>query len=74
KIENGKKIRLFDLKTKKIKDLADEFVSNKEIYAKDVTLVGHGFTITYDMLDNLSKKPNKKQKRNWTSKFRFSKN
>ncbi|MDH3766529.1 MAG: J domain-containing protein, partial [Nitrosopumilus sp.] len=43
KLENGKKIRLFDLKTKKIKDLADEFVSNKEIYAKDVTLVGHGF-------------------------------
>jgi len=74
KLENGKKIRLFDLKTKKIKDLADEFVPNKEIYAKDVTLVGHGFTITYDMLDNLSKKPNKKQKRNWTSKFRFSKN
>ena len=74
KLENGKKIRLFDLKTKKIKDLADEFVPNKEIYAKDVTLVGHGFTITYDMLDNLSKKPNKKQKRNWASKFRFSKN
>ncbi|MGH1566095.1 MAG: J domain-containing protein [Nitrosopumilus sp.] len=74
KLENGKKIRLFDLKTKKIKDLADEFVPNKEIYAKDVTLVGHGFTITYDMLDNLSKKPNKKQKRNWASKFWFSKN
>ena len=74
KLENGKKIRLFDLKTKKIKDLADEFVPNKETYGKDVTLVGHGFTITYDMLDNLSKKPNKKQKRNWASKFRFSKN
>ena len=51
-----KKIRLFDLKTKKIKDLADKFVPKKEIYAKDATLVGHGFTITYDMLDNLSKK------------------
>ena len=32
KLENGKKIRLFDLKTKKIKDLSDEFVSNKENY------------------------------------------
>ena len=74
KLENGKKIRLFDLKTKKIKDLADEFVPNKENYGKDATMVGHGFTITYDMLDNLSKKPTKKQKNGWASKFGFSKN
>ena len=73
KLENGKKIRLFDLKTKKIKDLADEFVPNKENYNKDATLVGHGFTITYAMLDNLSLKPAKKQKQSWTSKFGFSK-
>lgn len=73
KLENGKNIRLFDLKTKKIKDLADEFVTNKELYQKDSTLVGNGFTITYDMLDNLSKKSNKKQKTTWRSKFRFSK-
>ena len=73
KLENGKKIRLFDLKTKKIKDLADEFVPNKENYEKDTTMVGHGFTITYDMLDNLSKKPTKKQN-SWASKFGFSKN
>ena len=74
KLENGKKIRLFDLKTKKIKDLADEFVLNKEKYGKDATMVGHGFTITYDMLDNLSLKPTKKQKSGWASKFGFSKN
>ncbi|MDH3341199.1 MAG: J domain-containing protein [Nitrosopumilus sp.] len=73
KLENGKKIRLFDLKTKKIRDLADEFVLNRENYGKDDTLVGHGFTITYDILDNLSKKPSKKQS-NWKSKFGFSKN
>ncbi len=73
-LENGKKIRLFDLKTKKIKDLADEFVPNKENYGKDATMVGYGFTITYDMLDNLSKKPTKKQKNSWASKFGFSKN
>ncbi len=70
KLENGKKLRLFDLKTKKIKDLADEFVPNKENYRKDATLVGSGFTITYDMLDNLSKKSNK-QKSSWKSKFGF---
>jgi len=73
KLENGKKMRLFDLKTKKIKDLADEFVSNKENYHKDATMVGHGFTITYAMLDNLSLKPTKKQKQSWASKFGFSK-
>ena len=72
-LENGKKIRMFDLKTKKIKDLADEFVSNKENYAKDATIIGHGFTITYEMLDNLSKKSTKKQKNGWASKFGFFK-
>ncbi len=71
KLENGKKIRLFDLKTKKIKDLVDEFVPNKENDGKDATMVGYGFIITYDMLDNLSKKPNKKQKSGWASKFGF---
>jgi hypothetical protein len=70
-LENGKKIRLFDLKTKKIKDLADEFVPNKENYPNDATMVG--FIITYDMLNNLSKKPSKKQKSGWASKFGFSK-
>ncbi len=74
KLANGKKIRLFDLKTKKIKDLADEFVPNKENYGKDATMVGYGFTITYDMLDNLSKKSTKNQKSSWASKFGFSKN
>lgn len=73
-LESGKKIRLFDLKTKKIKDLADEFVPEKQNYTKDATMVGHGFTITYDMLNNLSKKPTKKQKSSWASKFGFSKN
>ncbi len=74
KLENGKKIRLFDLKTKKIKDLADQLVSNKQNYAKDATMVGHGFTITYEMLDNLSLKSTKKEKHGWASKFGFSKN
>jgi len=73
-LKNGKKIRLFDLKTKKIKDLADEFVPNKENYSNDATMVGHGFTITYEMLSNLSKKPTKKQKSGWASRFGFSKN
>ena len=71
KLENGKKTKLFNIKTKKIKDLADEFVPDKENYGKDATMVGYGFTITYDMLDNLSKKPTKKQKSGWTSKFGF---
>ena len=71
KLENGKTIRFFNLKTKKIRDLADEFVPNKDNYSKDATMVGNGFTITYEMLDNLSKKPTK-QKSGWKSKLGFS--
>lgn len=74
KLENEKEIRLFDIKTKKIKDLADEFVPNKNEYEKDATMVGNGFTITYEMLDNLSKKPPKNHNTGWISKFRFSNN
>ncbi|MDH3677161.1 MAG: J domain-containing protein [Nitrosopumilus sp.] len=59
RLENGKEIRLFDIKTKKIKDLADEFVPNKTDYNKGDTMVGKGFTITYQMLENLDKKPAK---------------
>jgi len=70
KLENGKIIRLFNLKTKKIRDLADEFVPIKDNYSKDATMVGKGFTITYEMLDNLSKKPTT-QKSSWKSKFGF---
>ena len=71
-LENGKIVRLFDLKTKKIRDLSDEFVPNKEKYQKDETLVGKGFTITYDMINNLSKKPQKSSS-GWKSKFGFKK-
>jgi curved DNA-binding protein CbpA len=73
KLENGKEIRLFDIKTKKIRDLADEFVPNKNEYDKDATMVGNGFTITYEMLNNLSKKSTKTQNGRWSSKLRFSK-
>ena len=59
RLENGKEIRLFDLKTKKIKNLADEFVPDKNNYHKDDTMVGKGFTITYQMLENLDKKSSK---------------
>ena len=61
RLENGKKIRLFDIKTKRIHDLADELVPDKDRHAKDATMVGNGFIITYQMLDNLSKKPTKKR-------------
>jgi curved DNA-binding protein CbpA len=71
KLENGKTIRFFNLKTKKIRDLADEFIPNKNNFAKDATMIGNGFTITYDMLDNLSKKPTK-QKSSWKAKLGFS--
>ena len=42
KLEDGERIRLFDLKTRKITSLADEFVPDKERYDKNATLVGGG--------------------------------
>ena len=59
RLENGKEIRLFDIKTKKIKDLSDDLIQNKNNYSKDDTLVGKGFTVTYQMLENLNKKSSK---------------
>jgi len=59
RLEDGKEIRLFDIKTKKIKDLADDLVENKNNYNKNDTMVGKGFTITYEMLENLNKKSTK---------------
>ncbi|HUT05822.1 MAG TPA: DnaJ domain-containing protein [Nitrosopumilaceae archaeon] len=59
RLENGKEIRLFDIKTKKIRDLADEFLPSQNNYDKDDTMIGKGFTITYQMLENLGKKPSK---------------
>jgi len=59
RLEGGKEIRLFDIKTKKIKDLAEEFVPNQINFNKDDTMLGKGFTITYQMLENLEKKPTK---------------
>ncbi len=71
-LEDGMRIRLFDLKTRKIRSLADEFVPDREIYGKDATMVGAGFTITYDMLANLSRKPSTPKSR-WTLRFGFGK-
>ncbi|CAD6368639.1 Heat shock protein DnaJ domain-containing protein [metagenome] len=73
-LDNGKEIPLFDIKTKKIRDLADEFVPNKNEYQKDATMVGDGFTITYEMLDNLSKKPTKNPNPKRSSRFGFFRN
>lgn len=69
KLENGKRIRLHDIKVKKIRDLADEFIPDKSKFDKNDTMVGNGFTITYDMLDNLEKKPTKKQNGGWKAKI-----
>ncbi len=52
-LEDSKVIRLFNLKTRRIRSLPDDLVPNKEQYAKDATMVGKGFTITYEMLQRL---------------------
>lgn len=68
-LENGKTVRLRELKIKKIKDISPEFIKNENAFSKDDTMVGKGFMITYEMIDNFEKKPNKSKKNGWTSKF-----
>ncbi len=69
KLENGKTIRLRELKIKKIKDLPPEFIKNENSFSKDDTMVGNGFTITYELLDNFYKKSSNTKKTGWTSKL-----
>jgi len=69
KLENGKTLRLRELKIKKIKDLPPEFIKNENNFSKEDTMVGKGFTITYEMIDNFEKKPNKTKKNGWASKL-----
>jgi len=64
KLENGKKFRLHEFKTKRIKNLPD-IVTDKNNYSKDDTMVGKGFKITYNMLDNYDKKQLGKKLSGW---------
>lgn len=69
KLENGKKIRLRELKIKKIKNLPPEFVNSKNNFSKNDTIVGNGFMITYELLDNFGKKSSNAKKNDWISKL-----
>ena len=53
RLEDSRTIRLFNLKTKKIRSLPGGLVPDKDRYPKDATMVGNGFTITYEMLESL---------------------
>lgn len=68
-LENGKSFRLHDLKTRKIRDIPEEYVPKDHKFDKNDTLVGKGFTITYDLLDNFNKKSEKKKKNGWSFKL-----
>lgn len=64
-LDNGKAIKMHDLKTKKIRDLPEELTRNTE-HARDQTMIGGGFEITYGMLDSMDKKP---RRRKWVLGF-----
>ena len=72
KLENGKKFGLHEFKTKRIKNLPDT-VTDKNNYSKDDTMVGKGFKITYDMLDNYDKKQLGKKLSGWRFNIKFKK-
>ena len=54
-LEDGRSIRLFDLKTKKIRDLGG--LAPAGGHGRDDTMVGRGFAITYGMLEALARRP-----------------
>jgi len=61
KLENGKVFRLQELKTKRITVLPDDLITDRTDFEKDDTMVGKGFKITYNLLDNLDKKHSRKK-------------
>ncbi len=61
-LDNGKRLYLRDIKSKKIHRLAEGLVTNLGQYDKNQTMVGGGFSITYDMLDSVARNPGKKRK------------
>lgn len=67
-LEDGRTFRLHDLKTRKIRDIPSEFLP-AVAYDKDDTMVGKGFPITYEMLDNFGKRPDRGSRRDWKSRF-----
>lgn len=74
RLEDSKTIRLFNLKTKRIRSLPDDLVPDRAAYSKDATMVGGGFTITYEMLRRfaIGEKPKDEKKPDgWMSRLRF---
>lgn len=67
-LADGRAVSLHDIKTKKIHSLPDELVGDKTGYGKNDTMVGNGFTITYQMLDMLTGKRQEKRG-GWRSKL-----
>lgn len=72
RLENGKQVRLFDLKTKRIRSLPDGLVEGRDGYPKDATLVGKGFAITYEMIDSLSRGRRDGPRRGWAARLGLS--
>ena len=67
-LDNEKRLYLRDIKSRKIRDLGEGLVDNPDQYEKGATMVGGGFTITYDMLDSLIKGDGGTQRR-WRGIF-----
>lgn len=71
KLDNGKTFRLHDLKVRRIEDLPEKFIQNNETFEKEDTMVGKGFIITYEMLDNFEKKSERRSNSGWGSRLGF---
>ena len=59
-LDNGKELRVHDLKTRKISDLPAQLLpagASPSSYPEGSTMVGGGFPVTYEMIDNFEMRP-----------------
>ena len=69
-LDNGKALCMHDLKTRKISDLPDRFIPRGASYGEGATMVGGGFPVTYEMIDNFEMRPAGRA-RSWRSRLGF---
>lgn len=69
-LDNGKALCMHDLKTRRISDLPGQLVPPDVARPASAaaTMVGDGFPVTYDMIDNFEMRPDGRQ-RSWRSRL-----
>lgn len=69
-LDNGKALCVHDLKTRRISDLPGRLVPPGAAHPAAATMVGNGFPVTYDMIDNFEMRADGRP-RSWRSRLGF---